>query len=110
MHHFEVSGLAQRARSRGVAQVMDPRVDADIYPFAPVGTDSVIGDRIALALDEFFAGLWARPGPLRYKREKMRLVMVLAPPQDLICLLRKRQDPRHAAFCHHTQLASQWRL
>jgi hypothetical protein len=37
-------------------------------------------------------------------------VMVLAPPQDLICLLRKRQDPRHAAFCHHTHLASQWRL
>jgi len=53
MHHFEVSGLAQRARSRGVAQVMDPRVDADIYPFALVGTDSVIGDRIALAPDEF---------------------------------------------------------
>jgi hypothetical protein len=71
LHHFEVSRLAQRARSRGVAQVLDPRVDAGIYPFALVGTDPVVGDRITLALDEFFAGLWARPGALRYECEKV---------------------------------------
>jgi hypothetical protein len=46
--YLEVSGLAQRAQSRGVAQVMDPRVDAGIDPFALVGTDAVIGDRVAL--------------------------------------------------------------
>jgi hypothetical protein len=32
---------------------MDPRVDAGIDPFALVGTDAVIGDWIALTLEEF---------------------------------------------------------
>jgi hypothetical protein len=50
LHYLEVSGLAQRARSRGVERVMDPRVDAGIDPSALVGTDAVIGDRIALQI------------------------------------------------------------
>jgi hypothetical protein len=81
--NLEIAGLAQRARSRGVAQVMDPRVDAGIDPFALVGTDAVIGDRIALTL-EFFSRrtvigiasivLWSRgrnPGkPFRAPRRR----------------------------------------
>jgi hypothetical protein len=48
---------------------MDPRVDASIDPFALVGADAVLGDRVALSLDEFLAGFRALPGAPRDERE-----------------------------------------
>jgi hypothetical protein len=55
LHQAQVAGRAQRPQPGGVAQVMDPRVDAGLGPFPPVRSDAVIGDRVTLALDALAA-------------------------------------------------------
>jgi hypothetical protein len=72
------------------------RASTGIDPFALVRTDPVIGDRITFPLDEFFAGLWARPGALRDECEKVGFMVVLAPPQNPIGLARQWQNWRRA--------------
>ncbi len=100
LHNAQVLGPPQRAHAGGVPEVMDPGLDAGLGPFALVGAETVIGDRVALALDELPAGLRAFPGALRLEREHILRVLAAPSPQDAVDPARHRDDARHAPLGH----------